>query len=68
MENLSTFPVTEGIFCGLSTGFPHSFPPLGRSVDKMVDNPTDNRVQPVDKLGVTFFAGAATNTGFERCG
>jgi hypothetical protein len=68
VENLSTFPVTEGGFYDLSTGFPHSFPLPAAAVHRMVDNSTDNRAQPVDKLGVTFFAGAAANTGRRRCG
>jgi hypothetical protein len=68
VDNLSTFPVTEGIFYTFSTGYPRSFPRLSTDVSKTVDNPADNRGQAVDKLGVTFFARAATSTVVRRCG
>jgi hypothetical protein len=68
VDNLSPFPVTEAGFYTFFTGYPLSYPRLLTCAGKMVDNWTDNRVQPVDKLGVTFFAHAATTTVAAGCG
>jgi hypothetical protein len=60
--------VTEGPFCALFTLYPQAIPQAAAASSFFVENPAENLLSAVDKVGKSLFARAVPRTGLAAGG